>query len=50
MRETLTNTEDVETEAMVDRLVDQLIRHAVEANMASKRDCTGTLSLLDRQY
>lgn len=29
----LTNTEDIEAEAMVDGFVDQLVWHAVEANM-----------------
>ena len=42
---TLTNAEDVEAKAMVDRLVDQLVRHAVKANMAGKRYSPSTFSL-----
>lgn len=42
---TLTNTEDVEAESMVDRLVDQLVRHAVKPNMSSQRDSSSTLPL-----
>lgn len=41
----LTNTEDVEAESMVDRLVDQLVRHAVKPNMSSQRDSSSTLPL-----
>lgn len=41
----LTNTEDVEAESVVDRLVDQLVRHAVEADMARQRDSTSTFTL-----
>lgn len=43
--QTLTNTEDVKAESMVDRLVDQLVRHAVKADMASQRNRTSTLTL-----
>lgn len=43
--DSLTNTEDVKAESMVDRLVDQLVRHAVKAHMASQRDRTSTLTL-----
>lgn len=42
---TLTNTQDVKAEAMVDRLVDQLVRHAVKAHMASQRNRTSTFTL-----
>lgn len=42
---TLTNTEDVKAESMVDRLVDQLVRHAVKADMASQGNRTSTLTL-----
>ena len=42
---TLTNAEDVEAEAMVNRLVDQLVRHAVKADMAREWESTCTLSL-----
>lgn len=41
----LTNTEDVKAESVVDRLVDQLVRHAVEADMARQRDSTSTFTL-----
>lgn len=41
----LTNTEDVEAESVIHRLVDQLVRHAVKANMACQRNSPGTLSL-----
>lgn len=44
---TLTHTEDIEAEAMVDGLVDQLVRHAVEANMTREWDGTCTLSLME---
>lgn len=47
--ESLTNTEDVKAESMVDRLVDQLVRHAVKAHMASQRDRTSTLTLRHKQ-
>lgn len=43
--DTLTNTEDVEAESMVDRLVDQLVRHAVKANMARQRNSTSSFTL-----
>lgn len=43
--QTLTNTEDVKAESMVDRLVDQLVRHAVKADMASQGNRTSTLTL-----
>lgn len=46
---TLTHTEDIEAEAMVDGLVDQLVRHAVEANMTREWDGTCTLSLIQDQ-
>lgn len=41
----LTNTEDVEAESVVDRLVDQLVRHAVKPDMSSQRDSSSTLPL-----
>lgn len=41
----LTNTEDVEAETTVDRLVDQLVRHAVEANMAGQRHSADSFAL-----
>lgn len=41
----LTNAEDVEAKSMIDRFVDQLVRHAVKANMASERYSAGTFSL-----
>lgn len=34
---------------MVDRLVDQLVRHAVKAHMASQRNRTSTLTLKIRE-
>lgn len=43
--QTLTNTKNVKAESMVDRLVDQLVRHAVKTNMASQRNRTSTLTL-----
>lgn len=43
--DTLTNTEDVEAESMVDRLVDQLVRHAVKPYMTSQRDSSSTFHL-----
>lgn len=46
---TLTNTEDVEAESMVDRLVDQLVRHAVKPNMSSQRDSSSTLPLQNKE-
>jgi len=45
----LTHAEDIEAEAMVDGLVDQLVRHAVEANMTREWDGTCTLSLIQDQ-
>lgn len=45
MHDILTNTEDVEAESVVDGLVDQLVRHAVEADMACQRDSTSTFTL-----
>ena len=42
---TLTDAEDGEAKAMVDRLVNQLIRHAVKDNRAGKRDSPSTFSL-----
>lgn len=47
--DSLTNTEDVKAESMVDRLVDQLVRHAVKPHMASQRDRTSTLTLKHKQ-
>lgn len=38
---TLTHTEDVEAEALSDRLADQLVREAVEAHMATQREAPG---------
>lgn len=43
--DTLTDAEDVEAEAMVNRLVDQLVWHAVKANMAREWYSTCSLSL-----
>lgn len=43
--QTLTNTEDVEAEATVHRLVDQLVRHTVKANMARQRHRTDSFTL-----
>lgn len=45
----LTNTENVEAESMVDRLVDQLVRHAVKPNMSSQRDSSSTLPLQNKK-
>lgn len=47
--DTLTNTEDVEAESVVDRLVDQLVRHAVKANMTGQRDSSGAIHLTKQQ-
>ena len=41
----LTNTEDVEAETVVHRLVDQLVRHAVKPNMTGQRDSPCTFHL-----
>lgn len=41
----LTNAEDVEAETTVDRLVDQLVRHAVKADMAGQRHSADSFSL-----
>lgn len=43
--QTRTNTQDVKAESMVDRLVDQLVRHAVKAHMTSQGNRTSTLTL-----
>lgn len=48
MNETLTNTEDVKAESMVDRLVDQLVRHAVKADMTCQRNSTSTFALKNK--
>lgn len=42
---TLTNAEDVEAESVIDRLVDQLVWHAVKADMARKRYSASPFSL-----
>lgn len=49
MHDTLTNTEDVKAESVVDRLVDQLVRHAVKADMACQRHSTSTFTLKTKQ-
>lgn len=38
---TLTHTEDIEAEALSDRLADQLVREAVEAHMATQGKAPG---------
>lgn len=38
---TLTHTEDVEAEALSDRLADQLVGEAVEAHMAAQGEAPG---------
>lgn len=45
MNDTRTNTEDVEAESVVHRLVDQLVRHAVKPHMTCQGDSTSTLTL-----
>lgn len=49
MHDTLTNTEDVKIKSMVNRFVDQLVRHAVKADMASQRDSTSTFTLQNKR-
>lgn len=46
---TRTNAQDVKAESMVDRLVDQLVRHAVKAHMTSQGNRTSTLTLKRRE-
>lgn len=46
----LTNAEDVEAEAMADRLVDQLVWHAIKAYMARQGNSTGSFSLQHEKH
>lgn len=45
----LTNAEDVEAEATVDRFVDQLVRHTIKSNMACQRHSTDSFTLKEQE-